>query len=128
MAEENVNISFVLALQSCPNEVNGCPAIFPLSRTEEHAESCAFRLLSCSNEGHMGCGTLLTPVNRDEHNCYMELKELYNKQLHKLRQKARRIKSLTSQMSRQIQLLSEGLEGCKLPPLRRNHNNQHSHI
>ncbi|XP_018416715.1 PREDICTED: RING finger protein 151 [Nanorana parkeri] len=121
----------------CPNEANGCPATFPLSRTEEHAESCAFRLLCCSNEGcpaevlrkdicehsqscqywrdmcHMGCGTLLTPENRDEHNCYMELKEQYNKQLHKLRQKARRIESLTSQMSRQIQLLSEGLEGVQ---------------
>ncbi|XP_077305508.1 RING finger protein 151 [Lithobates pipiens] len=121
----------------CPNEGQGCPAIFPLLRTEEHAESCAFGLLCCSNEGcpaevlrkdicehsqacqfwrdvcHMGCGTLLTPENRDEHNCYMELKELYNKQLHKLRQKARRIESLTAQMSRQIQLLSEGLEGAE---------------
>ncbi|XP_073492557.1 RING finger protein 151 [Aquarana catesbeiana] len=121
----------------CPNEAHGCPAIFPLLRTEEHAESCAFGLLSCSNEGcpaevlrkdicehsqtcqfwrdvcHMGCGTLLTPENREEHNCYMELKELYNKQLHKLRQKARRIESLTTQMSRQIQLLSEGLEGAE---------------
>ncbi|KAM9305948.1 RING finger protein 151 [Gastrophryne carolinensis] len=118
----------------CPNEPNGCPAIFPLWRSEEHEESCAFSLVCCSNDGcpvevlrrdicehsqgcqywrdmcHMGCGTLLTTANRDQHNCYMELKEVYNKQLHKLRQKARRIESLTSQMSRQIQILSEGLE------------------
>ncbi|CAH2307426.1 RING finger 151 [Pelobates cultripes] len=118
----------------CPNEQNGCPAHFPLLRSKEHAESCAFGLVECANEGcntevlrrdfsehsqlcefwremcHMGCGTLLNPSNRDEHNCYMELKENYATQLNKLHQKARHIETLSTQMSRQIQLLTESLD------------------
>ncbi|XP_053327997.1 RING finger protein 151 [Spea bombifrons] len=117
----------------CPNEQNGCPALFPLLRSEEHTESCAYGLVGCPNEGcqlkvlrkdicehsqncdywsamcHMGCGTLLNPENRDAHNCYMELKENYVTQLNKLKQKARRMESLSSQMNRHIQLLSESL-------------------
>ncbi|MEE6497940.1 hypothetical protein FKM82_002935 [Ascaphus truei] len=118
----------------CPNEQNGCPAQFPLLSCEEHAESCAFGIVGCSNEGcpaevlrkdmckhgqscdywretcHMGCGTTLSPANREAHNCYMELKENYSRELHKLRQKAKRMESLSSQISRQIKWINDGLE------------------
>ncbi|XP_053550918.1 RING finger protein 151 [Bombina bombina] len=121
----------------CPYEYNGCPAQFPLFRLEEHAESCAFELLSCSNEDcqalilrkdmynhsqscehwkelcSMGCGTLLVPANRDDHNCYMVLKEDYTRQVQKLRQKARRMEHISSQIRRQIQLITDTLQSAE---------------
>ncbi|KAG8433324.1 hypothetical protein GDO86_017563, partial [Hymenochirus boettgeri] len=117
----------------CPNEQNGCPAHFPLVKCEEHAEHCAYGVLTCSNEGcparvlrkdmyehsqacehwrqfcRMGCGTLLNPRTREIHNCYQELKEHYTRQLLKLQQKARSMESISSQINRQIQLMSESL-------------------
>uniref|UniRef100_A0A8C5QBY3 Ring finger protein 151 n=1 Tax=Leptobrachium leishanense TaxID=445787 RepID=A0A8C5QBY3_9ANUR len=118
----------------CSNEQTGCPAHFPLLRSREHAETCPFGSVGCTNVGcqaevlrkdlsehsqvceywrqmcHMGCGTLLGPENRDEHNCYLELKEAYATQLNKLQQKARHMETLSSQMSRQILLLKGNLE------------------
>ncbi|KAM4632039.1 RING finger protein 151 isoform 2-T2 [Discoglossus pictus] len=124
----------------CPNEENGCLAHFPLLEFKEHAESCSFGLVSCPNEGcqamvlrkdmfqhsqtcehwrelcHMGCGTLLMPENRDNHNCYMELKENYTRQISKLRHKAKCMQHLSIQISRQIQLMSDSLQSEESSP------------
>ncbi|KAM4697723.1 RING finger protein 151 [Rhinophrynus dorsalis] len=117
----------------CPYEQNGCPAHFPLLSYDDHASSCAFEMLECYNEGcpaevlrkdmcqhsesceywrqrcHMGCGTMLSPENREQHNCYRELKEDYTRQVQKLRLKARSMARISSQINRQIQLISDRL-------------------
>ncbi|XP_078518802.1 RING finger protein 151 [Lissotriton helveticus] len=125
----------------CQYEQHGCSLKFPVSRLDEHSSSCEFALLKCLNEGcpaevlrrdmeahqascqhwkelcHSGCGTLLTIWNRDQHNCYLELKEEWERKTQetrrmvaRLKQKSRKIQNLSAQIRRQILLICETLD------------------
>ncbi|XP_069502575.1 RING finger protein 151 [Ambystoma mexicanum] len=125
----------------CQYEQHGCSLRFPVARLDEHSSSCGFALLKCPNEDcpeeilrmhmeahlarcrhwkqlcHMGCGTPLTVYNREQHNCYMELKEEWERKTQetrrmvaRLKQKSRRIQSMSAQIRQQILLICESLD------------------
>ncbi|XP_064414916.1 RING finger protein 151 [Latimeria chalumnae] len=125
----------------CKNEVHGCSVTFPLAQREEHVASCQFEMTKCPNEGctadvllkdldahnqscqhwkqpcRMGCGTVLTRSNLDEHNCYQELKkemnaekETYRTTVAKLRRKIDKMQVVTMKIRRQLNLICDSLD------------------
>ncbi|XP_043944828.1 RING finger protein 151 [Protopterus annectens] len=125
----------------CRNEVHGCRVTFPLSKAEEHNVSCEYEMIMCPNEDcmaevlrkdmthhveicpywkepcSMGCGTVLTIYNRDEHNCYLAVKQewaaekdSYRDMAAKLRQKMKKMQTMATNLQRQVALICESLE------------------
>ncbi|XP_062860034.1 RING finger protein 151 [Trichomycterus rosablanca] len=124
----------------CRNEQQGCKATFPLSDEYLHTSICPFEWLLCPHQGcgvrvlrkdaqahfqtcihwrelcPMGCGTLLSRATQAKHNCYQELKQLYEARRQtqhsiavSLRRKMLHMQRSMAHMTRQIALICESM-------------------
>uniref|UniRef100_A0A4X2KVS4 Ring finger protein 151 n=1 Tax=Vombatus ursinus TaxID=29139 RepID=A0A4X2KVS4_VOMUR len=126
----------------CKNSQAGCCVTCPLSQHRIHLDSCPFEFTPCPNAGCMarvqraalaehdrscghrqqqhcplGCGATLTAVERENHNCYQELREARGRRRAQgraldsvLRHRRRRIHRATGLTRRQLIQLETFLE------------------
>ncbi|XP_061702887.1 RING finger protein 151 [Syngnathoides biaculeatus] len=124
----------------CKNEIRGCPATFPLSEQDCHSLNCSYEVVPCPHAGcraqllrrdletharrcehwrqpcRMGCGAVLCPRTRAQHNCYMDLKRQYWARSRNhgavaaaLQRKMTRMQNAMAHVKRQIGLICESL-------------------